>query len=250
MKKTTMLLIIICLLPTFTRAQDSTNHYLTLKPHFFQIKEAANYGLVFNGINLMLGYEYLNKREKSMHSYNADFGFGAGFNKGVSFNWHLKPVDLYYGWSVSLSENTKFYIGPYFSTNYYYQLYPELQSGHSFWFTFIDAGPKIVFEFPIKSKTVVVSFANSIVGLGSRPVLPANSESHFYTLNFGDWVKNLHSNFEFGSFNLLNHTTLSIEVPDISEGGLSLAYEFEYFGYFETPTLNYSTHSINIKFNL
>ena len=54
--------------------------------------------------------------------------------------------------------------------NYYLQIFTELESGHVFWFTFIDAGPRLILDKNLKKQKLRFQVANSVIGLGSRPV--------------------------------------------------------------------------------
>lgn len=240
-------LISFFLLPVFIFAQDSTKskaHFVSYKTQFFQIKDAFNYGLVYSGINLKGGYSFVLSSDKSTFSYNPDLSFGIMFNKGIAMAWHFKPVDLFYGWRINKKGTKTLTIGPYFLTNFNWQLYPYLQSGHMFWFTSIEFGPRIKLVLPIKTKIFNITFSNSLAGWTSRP--DPGTETYFYSLKFTDFVNNAHSDLNFGSFDLFNHTNLEIEIVSVKDKRLSFAYEFEYFGYYDDPKLSYMAHSINM----
>ncbi len=222
-------------------------HSLVFGLQFYQIKEGMNYGLVFNGINLAIGYEYERINHSSMFRYKPKLDFGVNFQKGIGLNWRFTPIDVFYGFQIFKSSKNTYYLGPYISTNYLWQLYPELQSGHLFWYTLFDIGPKIISIYKVGSNTFSISIATSVMGFTSRPEFDPKWESHFYTLRFFDWVEKMNSNFNFGSFGLLNHTDIEVEFANILGDGLSLAYEFEYFGYFDTPKYQYLSHSLNFK---
>lgn len=243
-------LYIVLLLSLFSlvlKAQDTLKfkgHFVSLKTQFFQIKDAFNYGLVYSGINLKGGYSFVVCTKKSTFTYNPDLAFGVNFNKGVAMAWHFKPIDLFYGWKVNKEKSKPLTIGPYFAANYNWQLYPYLQSGHMFWFTSIEIGPRIIITKFIKSKLLRLTFSNSVVGWTSRP--EAGTETYFYSLKFSDFFNNAHSNMMFGSFDLFNHTNFEIEMINIKGKRLSFAYEFEYFGYYNDPKISYMAHSINL----
>jgi hypothetical protein len=226
-------------------AQNNTSlveHFISLKTQFFQIEEEANYGLVFDGLNLGALYNLIIRNDEALLIYSPEFDFGASFDKGVGLNWKFKPIDFYYGLKI----NNTIFFGPYLATNYQIQLYPELQSGQAFWFTFIDIGPRFVSEFKLWDYLVNFSISNSFAGFVSRPKINPLSESTFYTLNFGDWVTNSHRNFKFGTIDLLNHSNLKVEIPNLVKAGLSLSYEFEYYGYFGKSKLIYISHGLNL----
>lgn len=245
------ILISFFLLPVFIFAQDSTKskaHFVSYKTQFFQIKDAFNYGLVYSGINLVGAYSYVLSTNKTTFSYAPDLAFGFNFSKGIALAWHFKPVDLFYGWKVNKTETKSLTIGPYFATNYNWQLYPYLQSGHMMWFTSIEIGPRFIFATPIKNKFFKFTFSNSVASWASRP--EPGTETYFYSLKFSDFVNNAHSNMKFGSFDLFNHTNFEIEMVNTNGKRLSFAYEFEYFGYYDDPKLSYIAHSINLTWRV
>ncbi len=223
-------------------------HFISFKTQFFQIKDGFNYGLAHSGLNLAAGYSFEKTSEKRSFSYAADLAFGANFNKGVGLAWHLKPVEFFYGYRVNKSESWPVILGPYFSTNYHWQLYPELQSGHMFWFTALEVGPRVILSKAHKNRTFLLRFSNSFAGLTSRPE-PA-TESYFYSLGLGDFIENAHSDLKFGFNDLLNHSILEIEMLPKPGKRLSLAYEFEHFQYHKNPKWSYITHSFNLKWKI
>jgi len=246
-----MVLTTILMLSSNSIAQDSlkqTIHSATLKTQFFQIKDAFNYGLVFNGLNLVGRYSFEKTTEKTSIIYNPEFSFGANFNKGVGLDWGFIPINFFIGRNINRSKSKPLVFGGYFLTNYNWQLYPELQSGHMFWFTSLEIGPQAIFSLPIKHREIKITLSNSLAGFTSRPI-PA-TESYFYSLTFSDFVTNAHSNLKMGSYNLFNHTNLEIELLNNTKKRFSFAYEFEYFGYYKEPKLSYLTHSLNFKWKI
>lgn len=232
-------------------AQDNgtrSDRSLSLKTQFVQFKDEFNYGLVFSGLNLNLGYAYINTSEGKTFSYTPDIGFGANFNKGLGLALQFQPIDIFYGLRVNESTNKPFTIGPYFSTNYKWQMYPELQSGKMFWFTSLEAGPRFMATIPFRNKLFKVMVANSIAGWTSRPQ-PA-TETTFYFREFSDFVRNAHSDLKFGSYNLFNHTNIEIEWINAKDKKLSVAYEFEYVGYYKNPDFSYVVHALNLKWKI
>jgi len=232
-------------------AQDSIrkkSHYATFKSQFFQIKDEFNYGLVFSGLNLVFEYTFILDLKKNTFQYTPAFAFGVDYNKGIGLAWTFKPVDVFYGFRINSNDTKPLTIGPYISTNYFWQLYPELQSGHMFWFSSIEIGPRIIWKLPYKGRSIFFKLSNSIAGWTSRPT--PSTETHYYSLTIGDFISNAHSNMEFGSFNLFNHTDFQVEILNPKRKRLSMAYEFEYFGYFQEPRLNYIVHSFNLKWKV
>lgn len=232
-------------------AQDNVVHNsqsFSLKTHFAQIKDEFNYGLVFYGMNLNLGYSFISTSDGKTFSYTPELGFGANFNKGVGAALLFQPIDLFYGLNVNESIIRPLTIGPYFSTNYKWQMYPELQSGKMFWFTSLEAGPRFMATIPFRNKLFKVVVANSIAGWTSRPQ-PA-TETTFYSREFSDFVRNAHSDLKFGSYNLFNHTNMEIEWINAKDKKLSASYEFEYVGYYKNPDFSYVVHALNLTWKI
>jgi len=243
--------VIIGILSSNLIAQDSlkyNTHSISFKTQFFQIKDEFNYGLVFNGLNLATSYSFEKVSENRAFAYTPKLSFGANFNKGVGLAWNLVPVDVFYGYKLRQNTNKPVTIGGYFATNYNWQMYSELQSGHMFWFTSIEAGPQFSITLPYKTRFIKFTVSNSLAGFTSRPK-PA-TETHFYALQFSDFISNAHSDLKFGSLDMFNHTNFEIELLSNKKKRLSFAYEFEYFAYFKNPDLSYLSHSVNFKWKM
>ncbi len=240
-------ILLICSSIFAQENQQLKTHSISLKTQFFQFNDEFNYGLVFNGLNMVGQYTFEKESFDSYLVYSSKIAFGANFNKGVGLAWQFTPIDIFYGYQI---KEMPLYIGPYFAANYQWQLYPELQSGHMFWFTALEVGYEASYTLPYnyKSRKFKLSFANAFAGFASRP--EPSTETHFYSLTISDFFSNAHSDLEFGFNNLFNHTRFEIEMLRKPEKRLSLAYEFEYFGYFDTPTVNYLNHSFNLKWKI
>jgi len=90
----------------------TTQHTLILKTQYLSIKDEFNYGLVFQGLNLGIGYTLDKTRDKSMFSYSPDLSFGANFSKGVGLAWHFRPIDVYYGFKVNNDTQDRYSLVP------------------------------------------------------------------------------------------------------------------------------------------
>jgi hypothetical protein len=243
-------LIVLILISSDLFAQETNNvveknHTIMLKTQFFQFKDEFNYGLTFSGINLMAAYSFINESERNLFSYDAEIGFGGSFNKGAGLAWRFKPVDLFYGYKLP---TTPFTIGAYVAADYQWQQYSELQGGRLFWFSSIEIGPQVRYLLPFKSNLIAITFSNSLAGLAARP--EPTTETYFYEFSFSEFLSTSHENLIFGSANLFNRTFFEIELKKKEKKRFSLAYQFEYFGYFQNPNLSFLNHSINLKLNL
>lgn len=228
-----------------SEASNRSVNKISFKTQFIQIKDEFNYGLVYSGINLAAAYTFIKITEKSIWDYNPEIAFGATFNKGAGFSWRFKPIDLYYGRKLKSKPIT---IGAYFATDYQWQQYSELQGGRLFWFSVIEVGPKASFRIPLNSFSLDVSVANSLMGFTSRP--EPSTETYYYSFNFSEFVSVAHQNLTFGSYGSFNRTKLEIEMQKDSWKRFSIGYSFEYFGYYNEPTLSYLNNSINMNCKL
>ena len=228
------------------RKRSYSSSSLYLEPQYFILKDEYSFGHVFKGPNFSLGYNQLRQSIYGFSRYEAAFTVGAAFGGGTTgINLQFKPLDLTGGWPLIDDNDLSLYLGAYVAMNYYLQIYPELESGHVFWFTFIDAGPRIILETNIKKQKLRFQFANSIVGLASRP--DGLEDTYYHELHAVDIISNMHSNLKPGSFNLLNHTDFEIEWRNLSKKGSSIAYCLEYFGYYGEGRLDYLVNSISIR---
>lgn len=245
------LLVGLSCLPPRAWAQENvptTLKSISFTPQFFQFKESYNYGLVYSGLNLGVAYSMTKTTNTRTLAFTPELGFGANFNKGVGMAWTFQPIDFFYGYRINTSEKRALTLGPYLATNYQWQLYPFLQSGHLFWFTSLEVGPQLMLTLPLRNKLFRITFSNSLAGWSSRPAF--SPETYFYTLKISDFISNAHRDLKFGINNLFNHTQLEIERVTETSKRLQLSYGFEYFGYYQTPKIYYLSHSLNLKWKI
>lgn len=241
-------LLFIC--PNTIHAQQNEvtkQHSLIFKPQFFQVKDAFNYGLVYSGFNLAIGYEYEEKSENALWNYSANMAFGPDFGKGIGLNWQFQPFNLFYGFNVSGS-SWQLYLGPYISANYIWDIYPFLQSGHLYWCSTYEIGPRIITSFPGRFNGLSASFSAMSFGLTSRPK-PA-TESYFYSMTIGDFITNAHSDMKFGSLDLFDHFILGLEYTNPKANRFSIGYVTDFINYTTSPAFKYLTHTINFKWKI
>ena len=225
--------------------QDSTQHELSVGLNGIQIKDQFNYGLVFNGLDLSVGYIYTRTFETSRVQYEADLRFGANFNKGVGLNWKFKPVDIFWGFDLPGHPG---YIGGYIADIYSWQLYPELQSGHLYWITSIEIGPEFNFTIPYRTYILELAFSNSIAGFVSRP--QPSTETYYYSLSLGDFIDFAHQGLELATLNRFNHSSASLLVSCQDWNRLTIGYNFEYFGYYKNPKWHSMNHHLSFRWKI
>jgi len=220
-------------------------HTLSFKAQYIQIKDEFNYGLVFSGPNLVVGYSFSRITDKDILMYAPEIAFGGVFNKGAGFAWRFKPIDIFYGRNITTKQIT---IGGYVATDYQWQQYSELQGGRLFWFSTIEIGPRIQYVLPYKSGILNIDFSNSLAGFTSRPEV--STETYYYDFSFSEFISVAHQDLTFGSFNLFNRTKFGVAIAPNSWRHLKIGYNFEYFGYYKEPTLSFICHSINLNWKI
>ncbi len=229
--------------------EDKPASYLDFGAGFFQLKDGKNYGLVFNGGMFNTGYSLRNQGSNHLFNYSVDFGFGPSFAKGIAgMNFKLNPLNIDYCFRIAGNDSYRLYLGPYAGMNYQFQLYPELQSGHMLWFTFYDMGPRIILDADIRGQVFHVSFSAAVVGLVSRPV--EMNEVYYYSLKLTDIVGNLHSNFNAGSLDMMEHIDFEVEWKIPGSVKSHLVYRLEYLHYSPQASLNYLSNTLSYRMRL
>lgn len=235
--------------PGVNAQDEGKGSYLDFGADFFQVKDEKNYGLVFNGGKVDFSYIWRGTVGNSQINYRGDFGFGPSFSKEIAgINIKINPLNLDYSFQLVNKPSARLFLGPYASMNYQFQLYPELQSGHALWFTFYDLGPRLILETRQWEQDFRISFSTAVVGLVSRPV--EMNEEYYYTLNVGDIMQKMHSNFTFGSLDILNHIELEAEWKIPGSRKSNLAYRFEYLQFSPQASLDYMAHVIVYRMKL
>ncbi|MGW8316421.1 MAG: hypothetical protein ACWGNV_12530, partial [Bacteroidales bacterium] len=222
-------------------------HALSLHIGYVQIKDQFNYGLSFGGLNLSGNYELRYGTDKLDLGYGAALEIGAVHNKGVGLVFRLRPVDGFAGFRLISDAERKLSLGPYLSSYYMWQLYPELQSGHLFWYSSYELGPRLRAAFSLKSWEMKIAASMAFLSLNSRPEY--TTERYYYSSTFSDFVKKPHSNMKAGYPGAVNHIELFLAM-DRPGRKMAFGYQFEYVGYRDTPTFQYLTHSIFLEWKI
>ncbi len=245
-----LVLIALFALPVDISAQKRRRSYssasLYLEPQFFILRDENIPGHVFKGPNFSLGYNQLKQSIYGFSRYEAAIAAGAALGgETMGFNLHIKPLDLAGGLPLVDDDDISVYMGAYAAMNYYLQIFTELDNGNVFWFTFIDAGPRVILERKLKKQKFRFQLANSCIGLASRP--EGFEDTYDQDPHAVDIISNIHSNLQPGSFNRLNHTDFEVEWRDFNKMGSSIAYRLEYFGFYSGARLDYLVNSISIR---
>ena len=245
---TTSLFILLFAINLQAQEQSDKSHTISFSPQYYQFKDAFNYGLSTNGLNLPVEYEYKNHTSRTLFTYNASFSFGANYANGLGLSWQFKPIDLTYTFKLNDDDRFSVLLGGYGSANYWWQLYPELQSGQMFWFSSFEIGPKVILELAKPKRHYSFQFSSSIAGFSSRPI--PSTETYYYSLKISDFIENPHRNLKFGSLDLFSHIQLKIMTKAKSAKQFSIGYGLEYFEYNQSPELQYISHAVILNWKL
>lgn len=215
-----------------------------------QIKEGLNLGLVFGGTQFDFQYGYLRNYKKYKFIYETAIGIGILKSRQMEgFNIRFKPLDFSYLHLVKHSTNSQFYFGGNILLNYNYQLYPDFQSGQSYWLSQIQLKPKIEYSRQLRKNKIEVQFENSLFGFISRP--PIYRDPHFFEINVDQFITNANSNFKVGSFNQFNSTNFKLKyVMQKRKVNYVIGYEFYYLSYYQSPNFELMSHSLLLQIQL
>lgn len=159
----------------------------------------------------------------------------------------LKPLDGFAGFTLINDPERKLVLGPTLSGYYMWQLYPELQSGDLFWFSSYEMGPRLKSTLPLKDYKLRISASWALVSLTSRPEV--KTEQYYYSSTFSDFFRNPHTYMEAGFPGSFNHVDLSAELNP-PRRSFSFGYRFEYIGYRESPSFQYMTHALLLRWKV
>jgi len=225
---------------SFLYGQVKHSHELVLGN--LQIKDRYNIGLVFNGVQLEYRYGALWEINTHKIFYQPKLGFGAVFNRGITgFQAKITPINA--TWIIRIYEQNGHTIkaGANLTTDYSYQVYPDLNGARLFWTSEIGISPVMQYNYQWKTKRIGVYVQNSLFGFTSHT---PKYEPYWFSFTAKEWVVEPHKNLKFGSYNRYNHTTVSFEfVPNISKKH-SVLYEFDYFSSFYDTKFSRINHNL------
>jgi len=226
------------------------NTFLSAGLQFNQIKEQLNFGLVFRGPAVDLQAGLTREYKHFLFEYSGKLNLSLLFSKGMTgISLNLQPVNGFLGIPVLRSPVIRIFLGPSLTTEYRYQLYPDLQGGQSYWFSGFILSPRLRLDYITVKKIFRLNLLNSVGGFTSRP--DDYRDPYFYSFKFADIVSNLHHDLRFGSFDQFNLFTLDLEMIFLKKkSDLSIGYGLEYLTYHPAPELKCLTHSIRLKFYL
>ena len=230
-----------------SHAQDRIiNRTSFLSAGIAQVKESANFGLVFKGPEIKYGMTWNLFNENRLITYEYELGTAILFSREIpALGFYLKPVDLAYMFRCPVAKN--FYIGPVLKFEYNYNLYPDLQAGFDYWFANFSLGLNSVYDFKYQSSSFRIKANSSLMGITSRQ--PHYRDPYFYDIGFQYAAKHLHKDLSFGSVDRFNTTNLEIYWKPGQNSGITFGYVLRYSGYYKAPQLSMVSHSIKFLFS-
>lgn len=246
MKAKTILLFLTLLSVLRSTAQNKeiiSNSFLNsgLK----QIKESANFGLVFNGPEIGYGHYWESLKNNRIFSIENEIRVCIPFSKGIpALNVYLKPAEISYLFCTS---NKSFAVGPLLKFEYDYTLYPQLQSAFDYWFTNFSLGINSRYNFSVVGQLLNARFKFSLCGFTSRQ--PDYRNPYWYDIGFKHAIKHLNSYFEFSTLSKYNTTDFELSWKPKPNSRITWAYCFNFSGYFDAPEISMVSHNIKLTFN-
>ncbi len=218
--------LIIILNPLFGQVKQSHTMVLGL----LQLKDQANLGMVFSGVQLEYRYGLTWLLQEHEITYQPKLGFGVGFNRGM-FGVQLKFVPVNVSWIMPLYDQNghTIRVGANFATDYSWQIYQPLQSGHLFWASEIGVSPIIKYNYQWDNKRIGLRIQNSLFGFTSHT---QEFDPYWISWELKEFIITPHENLNFGSFNNYDHTNIALEFTPNIDKRHSFVYEFDYFGLF------------------
>jgi hypothetical protein len=241
MKKTILFIIGFILLTGLARSQETNLQTHTIAVYNLQIKDQMNYGLAFSGPGIGYAYSDQYHNKSRILAYEGRFNFSAPMTRGIiAMAFNVVPLKLDYLFKTG-SEG-KVCVGPYLITEYNYQLYPDLQSGYSFWLTHYSLGFALTGWFPVKKSRIDLSLHSTLLGITSRQT--EIDDPYFFDLSFGYAMKYVHQDFQFGSWDRYNETELELKWTPKESSRLAYAYSLQILSYAKVPTLTMINNTI------
>ena len=198
-----------------------------------------NHGLIFRGPGLVYDYSVRWENKNRIIDYSSRFGFSYLESRKIGGgNINFIPLNLRYLFKPN--EESHFTIGPQLIADYNYELYPDFQSGYSFWFTNFSVAIASQYKFNINQNLFRLSLGSTLYGFTSRPQEYDNP--YFFDSSLGYVIKFIHQDLKSGSLNRYNHTEFEFRWQPKSESRMAIAYDLQYYGYFKEPEVIIINH--------
>jgi hypothetical protein len=236
-----------CLITGISAQDNIIKRRSFLSVNYLQVKESANFGLVFKGAGFDHGMTWSLDNDKTRMIYEYELGLGILFSREIpALGFYLKPVDFAYIFKLRV-HNSLLHIGPDLRLEYNYNLYPDLQSGFDYWFTNLSLGINVMYDFNYANSAFYIKLSSSVAGFTSRQ--PGYRDPYFYDLGVKHAIRHLNQDLTFGSFNRYNSTNLEIRWKPKPDSRLTFGYVLKYSGYFMSPEITMLSHGIKLIVN-
>ena len=223
-------------------------HHLDINSALFQLEEGLNYGLVHTGGLMAVGLILGRRQSHHLMEYRTDITLGLNGNRGPGVDVRITPINVFWGKTWTGSGDLQFALGAYGSFNYSWQLYPLLQSGHMFWLTNYEIGPRFFMSGSLNGLMFEAGVSSAVLGVASRPE-PA-VETYFYSLKFSDFIRNAHRDFSFVDQGELVHYQVHFEFKNKRRRLEGIGYRFVYLSFTDEPSFKRLEHGLYVKLNL
>jgi len=246
--KTYLISLTFLLLAFICSAQDNGfGRFTFFSSGFAQVKEGANFGLLFKGPSFNYGMNWASFNKKCAISFGYELGVTTLFSKKIpALGAYLKPVEFAYMFRFPGAGNSLF-IGPSAKTEYNFFLYPQLQSGFDYWFTNFSFGINALYDFKYKGSSFRILANSSILGFVSRQ--PAERGPYFFNIGVKPAIQHLHQDLTFAWHKKYNTATFEFLWKPAQSGRYTIGYVFKYSGFSDTPELKLMSHNLKIILN-
>lgn len=240
-------IVLCCFAPTSWSYQQSDSDSIIHRQHLsleaLQIKESLNLGLVFTGPQIVYAHSWGQANAETSWVLTSEIGAGVVFSRGImGANIHLMPARWQYKWKVAPA----LFVGTVLAAEYNYQLYPDLQSGFSYWFSCWSAGVAVEYQFQAFDNDWRIAGTTSLLGLTSRP--PEARNPYFFDLGFAEAVRYLHQNITFGSVNQFTRTSIELMWKPRTTTNIGISYTADVDVYFLAPRWTTLRQGIKVTF--
>ena len=245
MKKTIVFVLGIFLVTGTAWAQEFKQQAHSVVVNLLAIKDQENSGLVFRGPGLGYTYSALWQNENRILLYEGRFCFSAPMSKGI-IGMSLNLVPARFDYKFKVGPAGKIQIGPYAIAEYHYETYSDLHSGHAFWFSHYSLGFAVSDWFHVKKSRIDLSLHSTVLGLTSRS--PEIDDPYFFDEGLGVMMGDLHQDMQFGSWDSYLQAEFEARWTPKDDSRLAYAWSFQYYGYFDEPTLSMINNSVKLIF--
>lgn len=204
-------------------------HTLAVRAGLLSVKEGFNGGLVFNGPQLDVRYELHWTAGRFDFSYSPELAVGAPLSRGMAaVNLQITPVELAFQAAILQTDRHRLQVGGDVAARYRYQVYPDLQNAHLFWFGEIGLSLRLRYTYRWHGGSLCLRWCNSLLGFVSHTSV---NPPYFYSFKLADFAVRPHEDLRFGSFDRYDRTVVQIEYAPAALKSHLFGFGLEYVGY-------------------